>query len=89
MPIDFRLSSTEDGIRNAASTFAAGALKDARKNYLIFSNHAERFQSTKPIYRQAVAGGLIKGQIPSHLGGAGGSLTEAAILVEEMYTVGR
>ena len=87
MPIDFHLSAAQEGIRNAAATFAAGPLKDAKQTYMKHQDHAQRFQSTRPIYRQAVAGGLIKGQIPPHLGGAGGSLIEAAILVEEMYTV--
>ncbi|KAL8722721.1 MAG: hypothetical protein Q9225_000833 [Loekoesia sp. 1 TL-2023] len=87
MPIDFRLSSAEESIRNAAAGFAAGPLKGAKETYMRFPNHTERFQSTQPIYSQAVAGGLIKGQITPHLGGTGGSLIEAAILVEEMYTV--
>ena len=50
-------------------------------------HHHERFQATRPVYREAVAAGLIKGQIPPHLGGTGGSLLEAAIMVEEMYAV--
>ncbi|KAL9606435.1 MAG: hypothetical protein Q9179_000401 [Wetmoreana sp. 5 TL-2023] len=87
MPIDFHLSPAEEGIRNAAAAFAAGSLKDAKKTYMSYQTHTERFQSTRPIYRQAVAGGLIKGLILPHLGGAGGSLIESAILVEEMYRV--
>ena len=87
MPIDFHLSPVEEGIRMAAAGFAAGPLKDAKKTYMQYQQHTERFQSTRPIYHQAVAGGLIKGQIPPHLGGVGGSLIEAAILVEEMYRV--
>ena len=87
MPISFHLSPQEKAIRQAAAAFASGPLKDARKVYMQHQSHAARFQSTRPIYRQAVAGGLIKGQIPPHLGGTGGSLTEAAILVEEMYAV--
>ena len=87
MPVDFHLSPSEEGIRNAAAGFAAGPLKDAKRTYMQYQHHHERFQSTRPIYHQAVAGGLIKGQIPPHLGGAGGSLVEAALLVEEMYRV--
>ena len=87
MPVDFHLSPPEDGIRKAAAGFAAGPLKDAKKTYMQYQHHHERFQSTRPIYHQAVAGGLIKGQIPPHLGGAGGSLMEAVLLVEEMYRV--
>jgi alkylation response protein AidB-like acyl-CoA dehydrogenase len=57
------------------------------RTYRKYQYHQERFQSTRPLYHQAVAGGLIKGQIPTHLGGSGVSLIEAAILLEEMYTV--
>lgn len=87
MPVDFQLSPAEEGIRVAAAGFAATSLKNARETYMKYADHKERFQSTRPIYRQAVAGGLIKGQIPPHLGGTGGTLVEAAILVEEMYAV--
>ena len=87
MPVDFHLSPIEQGTRQAAAGFAAGPLKGARQAYMKYRHHRERFQSTRPIYRQAVAAGLIKGQIPPHLGGAGGTLIEAAILIEEMYAV--
>ncbi|MCJ1287517.1 hypothetical protein MMC26_006869 [Xylographa opegraphella] len=87
MPIDFHLSTSEQSIRSAASAFAAGSLQDARKTYMKYQSHQQRFQSTRPTYHQAVAEGLIKGQIAPHLGGAGGTLIEAAILVEEMYSV--
>ena len=87
MPIDFHLSQHEEDIRKAAISFAADFLKDAKKIYTEYQNHYERFQSTRSIYHQAVAKGLIKGQIPPHLGGAGGSLVEAALLVEEMYRI--
>ena len=87
MPVDFHLSPSEEGIRKAAAGFAAGPLKDAKKIYMQHQDHHERFQSTRPIYHQAVAGGLIKGQIPPHLGGTGGSLLEVAIIVEEMYRI--
>ncbi len=87
MPVDFHLSPPEEGIRKAAAGFAAGPLKDAKKTYMQYQHHHERFQSTRPIYHQAVAGGMIKGLIHPHLGGAGGSLVEACLLVEEMYRV--
>ena len=87
MPIDFHLSPSEKGIHDAAAAFAAGPLKEARKVYMQYQHHSERFQSIRPIYGQAVAAGLIKGQIPPHLGGSGGTLVEASILVEEMYSV--
>ncbi|KAL8743359.1 MAG: hypothetical protein Q9190_004282 [Brigantiaea leucoxantha] len=85
--IDFRLSPTQEEIRKAAAAFAKGPLKQAKTNYMKCQHHYERFQSTRPVYRQAVAGGLIKGQVPPHLGGTGGTLVEAAILVEEMYRI--
>ncbi|KAF4618350.1 hypothetical protein G7Y89_g14952 [Cudoniella acicularis] len=86
MPSGFQLSPTEQDIRKAAASFAAGPLKNAKKHYMNYHNE-ERFQSTRPLYGQAVDAGLIKGQIAPHLGGAGGTLKEAAIMVEEMYSV--
>ena len=87
MPVDFHLSPAEEGIRKAAAGFAATALKDAKNIYKKHQQHSDRFRSTRPIYRQAVAGGLIKGLIPPHLGGTGGTLIESAMIVEEMYSV--
>jgi nitroalkane oxidase len=87
MPVDFHLSSAEEGVRKAAAAFAAGPLKAARDSYMKYQQYPERFQSTRSMYHEAVAGGLIKGQISPHLGGTAGTLVEATILVEEMYTV--
>jgi alkylation response protein AidB-like acyl-CoA dehydrogenase len=86
MPIDFQLSATEDGIRKHAAAFAAGPLKAVKAEYMKYADE-KRFQALKPLYGGATAGGMIKGLIASHLGGAAGRLTEATILVEEMYSV--
>ncbi|KAI9726994.1 MAG: hypothetical protein M1834_008576 [Cirrosporium novae-zelandiae] len=85
--IDFTLSETQAGVRDAARAFATNVLSGARATYEEYSDYHKRFQSTRPIYREAVKSGLIKAQIPTALGGAGGSLVEAAILVEELYSV--
>jgi alkylation response protein AidB-like acyl-CoA dehydrogenase len=87
MPIDFHLSPTEAGTRAAAASFAQHVLKPARAEYLKHGPHHERFQATQPAYAAAVQGGLLKGQISPAHGGAGGSLVEAAIMVEECYAV--
>ena len=87
MPIDFNLSPAEDNVRCAAAAFAAGPLREAQKAYRQHADQPARFQATRPFYRQAGAGGLIKGLVAPHLGGTGGSLTEAVILVEEMARV--
>ncbi|KAH7324731.1 acyl-CoA dehydrogenase domain-containing protein [Stachybotrys elegans] len=87
MPIDFHLSESEAGVRAAAAGFAHGVLKPARDEYLKIASCHERFQSTKSAYGIASAGGMLKGQIAPSLGGTGGALTEAAIMVEECYSV--
>ncbi|KAI4185567.1 MAG: hypothetical protein L6R41_004047 [Letrouitia leprolyta] len=87
MPLDFHPSPEEKAIRAAAAAFASGPLKQSKDVYMKYQHHHERFQATRPVYQEAVAAGLIKGQILPHLGGSGGSLVEAAILVEEMYAV--
>lgn len=83
--IDFTLSSAQQTLRSQAAYFASNILAQAPSTYNKFARQDERFQSLKPIYEQAVAGGLIKGLIPQPLGGAGGSLIDATLLVEELY----
>ncbi|KAF8858307.1 putative acyl-CoA dehydrogenase [Acephala macrosclerotiorum] len=85
--VDFALSPSEKAVQQAARTFAQAHLAGAKKAYSQLPSHKERFQSIKPIYHEAVLAGLIKGQIPTPLGGTSGGLIEAAILVEEMYSV--
>jgi alkylation response protein AidB-like acyl-CoA dehydrogenase len=86
MPIDFHLGSKEAATRTAAASFANNVLKPARAEYLKYEQHHERFQATRPTYAAAVQGGLLKEQISPAHGGTGGTLIEAAILVEECYS---
>jgi nitroalkane oxidase len=83
--IDFTISSAQQALRSQAASFASNVLSQAPSTYSKFARQDERFQSLKPIYEQAVAGGLIKGMIPQPLGGTGGSLVDATLLVEELY----
>ncbi|GAP92999.2 putative acyl- dehydrogenase domain-containing protein [Rosellinia necatrix] len=87
MPIDFHLGPSEASTRAAASSFAQNILKNARCTYVTYASHSERFQASKPAYEAGVAGGLVRGQLAPGIGGGGGSLLEAAILVEECYAV--
>ncbi|KAL3420747.1 acyl-CoA dehydrogenase domain-containing protein [Phlyctema vagabunda] len=85
--VDFNLSPKEAAVRGAARDFATKHLVGARAAYSSLASHAERFQSIQPIYREAVRAGLVQGQIPAPIGGTSESLVEAAILVEELYSV--
>ncbi|KAK4542391.1 hypothetical protein LTR36_006848 [Oleoguttula mirabilis] len=90
--VDFNLSPTQQAIRSAARSFAATHLKTARSIYEAAAakpdaRWEDRFRSTKPIYEAAAQAGLIKAQIPQALGGTGGGLIDAAIVVEELYAV--
>lgn len=70
--------------------FAQTHLKDARALYdppVPHPKWEDRFRSTQSLYSEAVKAGLIKAQIPSALGGLGGPLIDAAIVVEELYAV--
>lgn len=82
MPIDFHLSSTESATRASAAAFAQNVLKAARSEYLKQQGQHHRFQTQRPIYEATVKNGLVKSQISPPLGGDGGSLTEAVIMVE-------
>lgn len=86
MPIDFTLSLTESGAHVAARSFAHDVLVPSRTSeHSSASSQQERFKGTRTLYEEAVARGLIKAQIAPLLGGTGGSLVEAALLVEECY----
>lgn len=88
--IDFELTPEQQAIRNAIRGFANAHLKNARSLYdppLPHPKWEDRFRSTQPIYRAAVEAGLIKAQIPAPLGGTGGSLNDAALVVEELYAI--
>ena len=89
--IDFQLSPEQLATRNAIRGFARANLQAARSIYeaqgASSSAWEDRFRSTQPIYAEAVKAGLIKAQIPKELGGAGGPLIEAALVVEEFYAV--
>ena len=85
--IDFTLTDEQAQLRVGARDFAQNILAAAPAIYNQYPSQKTRFQSTQPIYRKAVEAGFIKGQIPAARGGSAGSLINAAILVEELYTV--
>lgn len=85
--IDFTLSPTQQALRKNAANFAQAYLKDAPATYNQLPTQRARFESTAGIYRAAVQAGLIKGQIPTALGGGAEGLVDAAILVEEFFAV--
>lgn len=85
--VTFVLSPSEIQTRDAARAFAAEYLRGAKALYSKQQSPAARFQATQPIYEAAVRGGLIKGMIPTALGGTAGSLLETTLCVEECYTV--
>lgn len=94
MPINFQLDAADMAVRDAAASFAQVVLKPARAAYTGSGAAAAgeggqkgRFQATRAAYAAAVAGGLVRGQLPPGLGGTGGSLVQAALMVEECYAV--
>lgn len=87
--IDFKLSEQQNAIRSMAASFATNVLSNASTSYEKYLTQKERFQALRPFYRIAVGGGMIKGMIPQPLGGAGGTVLDSTLLVEEMYKVDR
>ena len=88
--IDFTLTPEQQQVRDHVRAFAKSHLSNARAIYDPVVPHVkweDRFRSLQPLYADAVKNGIIKAQIPVALGGIGGSLTDAAIVVEEMYAV--
>lgn len=88
MPIDFHLSEAQSATRASAAAFAHSVLKGARAEYLKHQGQHNRFQTQKPLYEATVKNGLVKSQISRSLGGDGGSLIEAVIMVEVQSDLG-
>ncbi|TAQ90821.1 hypothetical protein B7494_g879 [Chlorociboria aeruginascens] len=87
--IDFTLSAQQNAIREMAISFSTNVLTSAASIYEAHPTQKERFRALRPFYRQAVEGGMIKGMIPTTLGGIGGTVLDSAIMVEQMYKVDR
>lgn len=85
--VDFKLTPEQKELRANAHAFATNVLATAPNLYSGLATQTERFQSTLPIYQTAVNAGLIKGQIPTPLGGTSAGLIDAALVVEEFHAV--
>lgn len=86
--IDFTLSPEQTAVREQTRAFALAVLKNARQTYAKLSSPQERFQSTQPMYMNAVRLGLLKALIPTIVGGSGSDdMISSALAVEELYAV--
>jgi alkylation response protein AidB-like acyl-CoA dehydrogenase len=85
--IDFTLTPAQKELRANAQAFAQNVLATAPSLYSHLPTQNERFQSTLPIYQAAVKAGIIKGQIPTSLGGTSNNFVDAALVVEEFHAV--
>jgi nitroalkane oxidase len=88
--IGFQLTPEQQALRSNVGAFASAHLSRARSIYEAAGasgKWSDRFRSTLPLYQEAVKAGLIKAQVPQPLGGLGGSLMDATLVVEEMYAV--
>ena len=88
--IDFTLTPEQQQMRTHVRDFAKTHLANSRAIYDPPTPHLkweDRFRSTQPLYAEAVKAGMIKAQIPTQLGGLGGPLIDAAIVIEELYAV--
>lgn len=83
----FVLSADQKQVKSEARLFAQNVLSEASTIYSKYPTQAERFQSIRPLYREAVAAGQIRAQIPAPLGGTSKNLIDAALALEEQYPV--
>jgi alkylation response protein AidB-like acyl-CoA dehydrogenase len=87
--IDFTLSPEQNEIRSRVARLSSDFLANAYRTYENYPTQRERFQALRPFYGMAAKAGLIKGLIPRRLGGTGGTVTDAALLVEGMIKADR
>ena len=85
--IEFTPTPQQLAIRSLGTSFSSSsiALSASLPPSPESTTQKSRFQALRPLYRHAVDLGFLRAQIPPALGGTGGTLLDAAILVEEMY----
>ncbi|KAM5354722.1 hypothetical protein ACJ41O_001369 [Fusarium nematophilum] len=85
--IDFTLTPSQTQIQRKARAFAKDVLSNASSSFSQLADQKSRFRATRSLYGAAVREGLVKAQIPVPLGGTSVSLVDAAITLEELFTV--
>lgn len=83
----FVLSADMKQVKAETRLFAQKLLSEASSIYSKYPTQAEIFQSICPLYREAVAAGQLRAQIPAPLGGTSKNLIDAALGLEEQYPV--
>ncbi|KAH7136377.1 acyl-CoA dehydrogenase/oxidase [Dactylonectria macrodidyma] len=83
--IGFATTDKQKALRIESAALGKELLAGARDVYSQHPDQASRFRATLPIYRKLVQAGLVKGQVPTALGGSNESFVDAAITLEELY----
>jgi nitroalkane oxidase len=84
--IDFRLTASQRELQLRSRKFAKEVLAPAVEAETL-PTPEQRFAATKPAYEAMIAAGLLRKCIPLVAGGESASLTDTAIMVEELYAV--
>jgi alkylation response protein AidB-like acyl-CoA dehydrogenase len=82
--IDFRLTASQRELQLRSRTFAKEVLAPAIEAETL-PTPEQRFAATKPAYEAMIAAGFLRKCIPFSAGGESASLTDTAIMVEELY----
>jgi len=86
MAIDFRLTARQRELQMQSRKFAKEVLAPAIGAETL-PTPEERFAATRPAYEAMIAAGFLRKCIPLSAGGENASLTDTAIMVEELYAV--
>jgi len=87
MPIDFTLTPEQQELRLGAREFARTVVSRVAEVTKGLETPEERFYATRPLYREAVEAGFLKGLIPPEDGGTYSGLLDQAIGGEEVAAV--
>lgn len=87
MSIDFTFSPEQSKLRTDARSFARQYLGGVRESFAGLNGPEERFASTRSVYEELVRAGYLTMQIPAPLGGTMTSMTDLALVVEELIAV--
>lgn len=81
----YGLTGHQTDLRKNARRFAQDVLAEVKETVEHLPTASERFAATKPAYRELVGAGLLRACVPVSAGGASESLTDVAIVTEELF----
>lgn len=85
--VSFTLDDRQRALVREVREIAKNVLSGAHAVYSKHPDQTSRFQATRPFYEKAVKAGLLQLLIPTSVGGRSETLSDTAIILEELHGI--